>query len=81
MPPKTVIISMDDSAVSRDALTWAAKAVVRPEDTVKIVSVLEPALRGDFNVSQESGLAYEGSEGVSAYCPLPSHRSDLAPSP
>ncbi len=35
------------------------------QDEVQIITVLEPAMRGDFEISQESGLAYEGSEGVS----------------
>ena len=98
--PKKVVISIDNSVVSRDALTWASKSLVRwgsvfwadhprslgpcvrqpstrrsslvlfcrPEDELHVITVLEPVMRSDFSSSAESGLAYEGSEGVRFCC-------------
>lgn len=65
--PKRVCVAIDSSPVSAEALKWASTAVIRPEDECHVVCVLEPALRGDFAISQESGMAYEGSDEVS-YC-------------
>lgn len=60
--PKRVCVAIDSSPVSAEALKWASTAVIRPEDECHVVCVLEPALRGDFAISQESGMAYEGSD-------------------
>lgn len=54
MPGRTIVVAVDDSKISKDAVTWAAKKLINSEDNVHVISVLEPAQRPDILTAAES---------------------------
>lgn len=51
---RKLVVAVDDSAVSRDTLHWAAQKLLQPDDELHIISVLEPAGSASFASTSES---------------------------
>lgn len=51
---RKLVVAVDDSAVSKDTLHWAAEKLLRPDDELHIISVLEPASGGNFAATAET---------------------------
>lgn len=61
--PRKVVLAVDASSVSKDAVEWATKQLLRPGDQVHFLSVLEPLARSDYAGSSEGSVAIgEGSQ-------------------
>lgn len=61
--PRKVVLAVDASSVSKDAVEWATKQLLRPGDEVHFLSVLEPLARSDYAGSSEGSVAIgEGSQ-------------------
>ncbi|KAL6775798.1 hypothetical protein ACKKBG_A18530 [Auxenochlorella protothecoides x Auxenochlorella symbiontica] len=51
---RKLVVAVDDSAVSKSTLQWAAEKLLRPDDELHIISVLEPASGGNFASTAET---------------------------
>ena len=51
---RKLVVAVDDSAVSKDTLRWAETKLLKPDDELHIISVLEPASGGSFASTAET---------------------------
>lgn len=51
---RKLVVAVDDSAVSKDTLRWAESKLLKPDDELHIISVLEPASGGSFASTAET---------------------------
>lgn len=64
------VIAVDDSPVSKDTVTWAAKDLLGKGDEITLVSVLEPAAGASFMTSETPSFPADATE---ACVPDPVH--------
>lgn len=47
-PGRTIVIAVDEGPVSKEALEWSMDKIISKEDTIKLVTVVDPAERPTF---------------------------------
>jgi hypothetical protein len=51
---RKIVLAVDDSPISQDAVDWASKKLLNPNDEVHLISVLDPGQRPDISTAGES---------------------------
>jgi nucleotide-binding universal stress UspA family protein len=47
-PGRTIVIAVDESPVSREAMNWAADNLIHKEDSIKLMTVVDPIERPTY---------------------------------
>jgi len=59
---RKIVLAVDDSPISKDAVAWAATKLCNANDEVHIISVLEPGNRPGFVTAGESSFPVQEQE-------------------
>ncbi|KAG7669528.1 hypothetical protein Ndes2526B_g05869 [Nannochloris sp. 'desiccata'] len=51
---RKIVLAVDDSPISQEAVEWASKKLLNPNDEVHLISVLDPGQRPDISTAGES---------------------------
>jgi nucleotide-binding universal stress UspA family protein len=53
---RKIVLAVDDSPISQEAVEWASKKLLNPSDEVHLISVLDPGKRPEISLSGESSF-------------------------
>ena len=59
---RKIVVAVDDSPISCEAVEWASKKLLSPNDEVHIISVLDPGARPDITAAGESSYVLDETE-------------------